>query len=102
MSTCDASAQQEEHREGCEEEDEEDQVMSKRGSGEGNIRQRDGGLWEARYRDPASGQRRSIYGKTRKSVAERLAAALAGAADPAPSRRTDVRLRQQLKDWVEA
>ncbi len=76
--------------------------MNRRGANEGTIRQRSSGKWEARYRDPSSGQRKSIYGETRKAVAERLAAALAGAEDPAPSRRGDVRLAKHLADWVAA
>lgn len=76
--------------------------MAKKGSGEGTIRRRSNGLWEARYLDPDSGRRRSLYGRTRKNVAERLAAKLAGIEDPAPTRRTDVRFKKHLKDWVEA
>lgn len=49
-----------------------------RGNGEGNIRQRKDGLWEARYsygRDANGKQiQKSVYGKTRKSVAEKLKA----------------------------
>ena len=39
----------------------------KRGNGEGAIRQRTSGLWEARYFGP-DGQRRSVYAKTTRSA----------------------------------
>ena len=48
-----------------------------RGNGEGSIRKRPDGRWEARYytgRDPKTGKnkRKSVFGKTRKEVAEKL------------------------------
>ena len=50
--------------------------MAKRGNGEGCIRKRKDGTWEARFtvgRDENKKLiRRSIYGKTRKEVAEKL------------------------------
>ena len=53
--------------------------MGKNGNGEGNIRQRPDGRWEARYcvETPAGLKRRSVYGKTRKEAAEKLAAKIA-------------------------
>ncbi len=54
---------------------------TRRGHGEGSIRQRGPRLWEARvivgYRDGRS-VRRSLYGTTRREVAEKLTADLAG------------------------
>lgn len=47
----------------------------KRGNGEGTIRQRPDGLWEARVALD-DGRRKSLYGKTRQEVARKLAAAL--------------------------
>jgi hypothetical protein len=47
----------------------------RRGAGEGNIRQRDNGLWEARI-TLENGARRSLYGDTRQEVAKRLASAI--------------------------
>jgi integrase len=41
---------------------------------EGTIRERPGGLWEARYR--VNGRRRSVYAKTRQEAAARLRTAL--------------------------
>lgn len=51
-----------------------------------------------RYRDPATGKRKSVYGKTRKAAAARLAAKLAGADDPAPPR--GQRLGPYLTTWL--
>jgi integrase len=49
-------------------------VVRKRGNGEGGISRRKDGRWEGRY---SSGkQRRSVYGKTRKEVAEKLTKAI--------------------------
>ena len=57
----------------------ETRLVGKNGNGEGNIRQRPDGRWEARYcvETPAGLKRRSVYGKTRKDVAEKLAAKIA-------------------------
>jgi len=49
--------------------------MKRRGQGEGSIRQRSNGRWEARYR-AADGRPRSLYTKTRHEAVERLRAAL--------------------------
>lgn len=56
-------------------------MAKKRGNGEGCIRKRKDGKWEARFtngRDPATGKlkTRSIYGKTRQEVNEKLTQAL--------------------------
>ena len=53
--------------------------MGKNGNGEGNIRRRKDGRYEARYCvETLEGlKRRSVYGKTRKEAAERLAAKIA-------------------------
>lgn len=47
----------------------------RRGQGEGSIRQRSNGRWEARYR-AADGRTRSIYSATRREAVDRLRAAL--------------------------
>jgi hypothetical protein len=49
--------------------------MTRRGNGEGSIRLRQDGRWEARYTLP-NGYRRSIMGKTRSAVREKLTEAL--------------------------
>lgn len=48
--------------------------MSRRGSGEGSIRQRPDGRWEGRYRTP-DGMQRSVYGTTRREAQTKLRAA---------------------------
>jgi integrase len=76
--------------------------MARRGNGEGTIRRRKDGTWEARYtigRDPATGRQKqkSIYGRTRKECADKLADALAAIADGEyiePNKRT-------LYEWIE-
>ena len=57
----------------------ETRLVGKNGNGEGNIRQRPDGRSEARYcvETPEGPKRRSVYGKTRKEVAEKLAVKLA-------------------------
>ena len=45
------------------------------GPGEGSIRERENGLWEARVRLD-DGRRKSLYGKTRQEVARKLAKAV--------------------------
>ncbi len=47
----------------------------RRGHGEGSIKQRTDGLWEARVSLPG-GKRKSLYGKTRKEAQDKLRAAL--------------------------
>lgn len=50
-------------------------MAGRRGNGEGNIRLRSDGRWEARYSLP-DGTRRSLMGKTRAEVREKLTAVL--------------------------
>ncbi len=54
--------------------------MGRRGNGEGSIRKRKDGRWEARYSvQTADGPRqKTVYGKTRKGVSEKLTEAMAG------------------------
>jgi len=51
------------------------QSTKRRGHGEGSIKQRPDGRWEARISLPA-GKRKSLYGKTRREVQDKLRAAL--------------------------
>jgi hypothetical protein len=46
----------------------------RKGNGEGNIRQRAAGRWEARLSLPG-GRSKSLYGTTRRAVAQKLAVA---------------------------
>lgn len=52
----------------------------KKGNNEGSIRRRSNGTWEGRYSDGRDDNgrqiQRSVYGKTRKEVAEKLNAVL--------------------------
>lgn len=50
-------------------------MTKRRGHGEGSIKQRPDGRWEARISLPA-GQRKSFYGKTRREVQDKLRTAL--------------------------
>jgi integrase len=66
--------------------------MGKRGNGEGTISRRKNGGWMAQYRVHTSeGRRRkTLYGKTRKEVAKKLARALSdreGGLSTSPSTR---------------
>jgi integrase len=56
-----------------------DTKMGRRGNGEGSIRRRKDGRWEGRYTvHTAEGrQQKTVYGKTRKEVAEKLTEAMA-------------------------
>jgi hypothetical protein len=60
----------------------ETRLVGKNGNGEGNIRQRPDGRWEARYcvETPEGLKRRSVYGRTRQDVANKLTAKIANKA----------------------
>lgn len=51
-------------------------MPTKRANGEGSIRKRSDGRWEARYVSPNDGLQRSIYGKTRAEVRQKLTAVM--------------------------
>jgi len=79
--------------------------MTRRGRGEGSIRHRADGRWEATLTLTAMGggrRRKSYFGKTRAEVAGKLTAALKGQADglPVPSGRSTV--AAFLSQWLEA
>ena len=46
--------------------------MAKRANGEGTIRKRSDGRWEARYLNPVDNKQHSVYGKTQKEAREKL------------------------------
>jgi integrase len=75
--------------------------MAKRASGEGSVRQRANGLWEARlsYVDPLSGRRRSVslYATTAEEVRDKLDEARERIKAQVPVRDSS----QQLADWIE-
>lgn len=73
--------------------------MSRRSNGEGNIRQRSDGRWEGRL--SIAGKRRSVFGRSRKDVADQLALIRSDAMlglTAAPSSQT---LESYLKEWRE-
>lgn len=75
--------------------------MTKRASGEGSIRQRPNGTWEARitYIDPATGDRKShsVYAKTAEAVRDKLDQARDRIKEHAPVRDST----QLVADWLE-
>jgi integrase len=80
--------------------------VKKRGNGEGTIYKRKDGRWEASYflDTPEGPKKRCIYGKTRKAVAEKLAAAIAdrdrGLVFDSKGATVEEFLRRWLKDAV--
>jgi integrase len=79
--------------------------MSKRASGEGNVRKRADGRWEARlcYVDPVTGQRRSasFYGATAEAVRDKLDKARCRVKVEAPVQDSTIKLARWIDHWVE-
>jgi len=77
--------------------------MSKRASGEGSVRQRPNGLWEARlsYIDATSGRRRSasFYAATTEEVRDKLDEARDRIKAEAPARDSSTRLADWIEHW---
>jgi integrase len=79
--------------------------MARRGAGEGTIRQRTDGRWEARIfvTDPSGGRlRRSLLGRTRAAVAAKLAEAQQAEASGLPTATSRMLLSDYLAAWLEA
>lgn len=79
--------------------------MSKRGHGEGSVRERHDGRWESRLTYWRGGQprRKSFYGTMRKEVAANLAAAQAALAQGSALAPSDkVTVAHFLADWLRA
>jgi integrase len=78
--------------------------MSKRASGEGNVRQRSDGRWEARlsHVDPLTGRRRSasFYGPTAEAVRAKLDTAGDRVKVEAPVQDSKVRLADWIEHWI--
>lgn len=73
----------------------------KRGNGEGSKpRQRPDGRWEARYY--SHGKRKTVYGKTRKEVAGKLAQALTTKDDVPKFEPTTMTVREFLSEYEDA
>lgn len=75
--------------------------MKRRGQGEGSIRERSNGRWEARYR-AADGRPRSIYAATRREAVERLRTALQERQQGIRPLDNRLTVAAFLDDWVEA
>jgi integrase len=75
-------------------------MAGKQGNGEGTIRQRPNGLWEARVALDA-GRRKSLYGKTRGEVARKLAEARRDRDKGIPTVGERQTVAQYLTIWLE-
>lgn len=73
--------------------------MSKRGSGEGTVRQRVDGRWEALLR--VAGRRKSVYGKTQREVLEKLSRAKRDRELGLPMRSERLTTGAFLAKWIE-
>jgi integrase len=78
--------------------------MARRGKGEGSLRLRPDGRWEARLTlDPVNGrrQRRSIFGRTRGEVAKKLREAQARIDSNQPLPPEGLTLASHLATWID-
>lgn len=75
-------------------------MARKRGNGEGGINRRKDGRWEGRYH--VGKKRRSVYGKTRKEAAEKLAKAMAAKDGPAAFVPANITLAEFLAQYGDA
>lgn len=77
--------------------------MSRRGNGEGSIRRRTDGRWEGRYTvHTAEGRKqKTVYGKTRKEVAEKLTEAMAGRDKGLVCEAGKLTVGDHLERWLE-
>jgi integrase len=73
--------------------------VAKRPAGEGMIRQRPGGLWEARVRQ--NGRQVSIYGKSQKEVRDKLQGLRADASEGRPIVASKLTVGEFLDRWLE-
>src|SRR5262249_46485193 len=94
------SAKQEDEHE--QEEDQENQVMTngRRGHGEGSVRRRQDGRWEARIRLP-DGRRVSAYGETRSEAVRELDRLRQRVAFGQPVQSASLDTCAFLDEWVE-
>ncbi len=77
-------------------------MSSKRGNGEGSVTKRNDGRWMARYTVyTAKGpKRRSVYGKTRKDAADKLAKALSDSAEGIVYEDDNMTMEEYLDRWL--
>lgn len=73
-------------------------MTRRRGNGEGTITRRKDGRWEARYTSGA--QRKTIYGKTRSEVAEKLAKAVVDRNDGLTYEAGSMTIAEYLQGWL--
>jgi integrase len=74
--------------------------LNKHGNGEGSIRQRDNGLWEARLHLP-NGKRKSLYGETRQEASRKLAEARRDRDKGLPIVGDKQTVAQYLANWLD-
>ena len=72
--------------------------MGRRGNGEGTITRRKDGRWEARYW--AGAKRKTIYGRTRSEVAEKLAKVVADRNNGLTYEAGSITLAEYLQGWL--
>jgi integrase len=77
--------------------------LGKRGNGEGTISRRKNGGWIAQYyvHTAERRKRKTIYGKTRKEVAKKLAKALSDREGGLIFEAEGLKLREYLSRWLE-
>ncbi len=75
--------------------------MTRRSAGEGMIRQRPNGTWEARY-VAADGSKRSLYGKTKRAVTDRLREALGDAEHGVRPVSQQLTTAAYLDEWLDS
>jgi len=63
-----------------------------------NVRQRKNGLWEGRYR--FEGKQKSVYGKTRKEVRDKLSKIQAELADDEYIDETEITVEKWMMEWM--
>ena len=75
----------------------------KRVSGEGTYKKRKDGRWEAQYMvyTPSGTKRKSVYGRTKQEVAEKLRKAIAERDDGLDFDAENLTLAEYLKQWLE-
>jgi integrase len=77
--------------------------MGRRGNGEGSIRRRNDGRWEGRYsvQTPDGPKQKTVYGKTRKEVAEKLTEVMAGRDKGLVFDAGKLTVAEHLEQWLE-
>lgn len=75
--------------------------MGKRANGEGSIRKRPDGRWEARISLP-NGKRKAFYGKTRTEAYRKLTEALKARQDALPIPLERQTVEKYLKEWLQS